>query len=498
MAVLESIITHARAAPSRTAVVHNGQALSYRRLAALILLARRHLEARGVGRKGDGDRDRLAVLCVHSLIDGWIIGQALRSLGVTTVNARSMGDIAGFGASGSGRGPMTLISTPAEAAAWPGLDAAAARTTGRPPVLLAAEVFQGWEAIDLDEAGAIGARAPGAHLLLTSGTTGVYKTVSMDTAAEDLDGPPRAALFGFTRDSVVNVFDFGLWTSVGHNVGVCVWNLGATLVLQQTPHRDRFGPTPGMTHALVTPHMLAGLLAKPPAARDDDLTLFVGAGVLSPAQWRAARETVTTDVRTWIGATETGAICGTAIGSPDDLTWHHIDPTRDVQVVDDADRPLGPGRSGLVRARPLGVSGYLGDPEATAAFFRHGYFYSGDLGMLRDDGRLALLGRVTDIINVMGDKLATLPIETLLQDRLGAEAVCVFSAPGEHGEEVHVVIRPRRAVSAEELRGALAAALPPNAPTHVHALADFPRNHMGKIERAELKRRVLAKPATAG
>jgi acyl-CoA synthetase (AMP-forming)/AMP-acid ligase II len=480
MAVLDRIFDHARATPDKTAVVHNGHALTYRRFAALVLLARRHFEAAGAG------RGRLAILCVHSLIDGWIFGLALRSLGADTVIARGMADLSALGVQRA-----CLVSTPTEARGWPELSAFAAQA-GAPLIRPGLEAFDGWEAITLDR---LPINEPsGGQLLLTSGTTGLYKKVRMDSTAEERDWPSRAKVFGFASDSVVNVFDFGLWTSVGHNVPVCVWSLGGGVGLQQGPHLRRFRGTPGMTHALVTPHMLSTLLehANAEAApRDDAVTLFVGAGALSAGQWRAARERLTDDVRAWVGATETGAFCATAVRDAEDLVWHRVAQDREAEIVDDAGRPLPAGDSGLVRVRPLGVSEYEGDPQTTRAFFRDGWFYSGDLGVIREDGRLALQGRVTDVINVLGNKHPALPIETLLQARLGAAAVCVFSAPGEAGDEVNVVIQPARMVSAEELKAALAEALPPGAPIRLHALEAFPRNGMGKIDRAELRRRLL-------
>src|SRR5271169_558058 len=68
----------------------------------------------------------------------------------------------------------------------------------------------------------------------------------------------------------------------------------------------------------------------------------------------------------------------------------------------------------------------LDDEVATRAFFYDGYFYPGDLGMFGHDGRLSLRGRASDVINVLGDKIATDPIERALQDRLGAEGVCIL------------------------------------------------------------------------
>ena len=78
-------------------------------------------------------------------------------------------------------------------------------------------------------------------------------------------------------------------------------------------------------------------------------------------------------------------------------------------------------------------------------FFRDGYFYPGDLGVVSPDGRLALHGRVTDVVNVFGTKYAPGPIEEELQNALGAGGVCAFSLPRDDGEEVlHVVIESTR------------------------------------------------------
>ncbi|MDR3470750.1 MAG: hypothetical protein P4M09_03535, partial [Devosia sp.] len=97
-----------------------------------------------------------------------------------------------------------------------------------------------------------------------------------------------------------------------------------------------------------------------------------------------------------------------------------------------------------------------------------------------------------------GDKIATTPIETALQDRLGAEAVCVFSVPGQDGEAVHVAIQTARPVAAAELKAALRAALPAVPQARVHAVKAFPRNHLGKIERAALKAQLLGEDTPGG
>jgi acyl-coenzyme A synthetase/AMP-(fatty) acid ligase len=481
VAVVDSLFAHARGTPDKAALIHNGRAVSYLEFAARIAEMRRLLEA------ADIRRDRVAVLCIGVLPDVWIIGLALRSLGVTTVCGRSTSDIDRLGL-----GQVTVISTVAES--WPGL-AAAAERAGRPLILAPSSVGAAALRVASDPPPQV---EPGGHILLTSGTTGAYKKVLVSPGREAGNVATRAEVLGVSGRSVMALFDFGGWTAYGYQWPVCVWTLGGTVAFHQGPERWRGLAAPGLTHIMGHPQLLADLLDAPAEAvlRNDDAMLLVGAGVLSLAQWRAARERITHDVRALVGSTEAGNFTLTRIETPEDLAWHRVLPSCQLQVVDDDDQVLPAGRTGVVRVRTTGVEAYLDDPETSRAFFRGGWFYPGDLGMLRDDGRLSLRGRVTDVINVMGDKLAATPIETALRDALGARDVCVFSAAGEDGEAVHVAVQPGRAVTPDALRAALAAALPGVAEVLVHTVRDFPRNHMGKIERVALKAQLL--PGRAG
>src|SRR5690606_5889604 len=61
----------------------------------------------------------------------------------------------------------------------------------------------------------------------------------------------------------------------------------------------------------------------------------------------------------------------------------------ETRVVDDDDRPVPPGVVGeIVHRGPHVMLGYWNDPEKTAEAFRHGWFHSGDLGMMDEDGYL--------------------------------------------------------------------------------------------------------------
>jgi acyl-CoA synthetase (AMP-forming)/AMP-acid ligase II len=478
VAVLGSIFAHARARPHAVAIIHPDGPISYGELAARIVLMRRHLSGLRV------DRERLAALHGHGILGGWIVRLALRGLGVTTVSTRSMQEIARLG-------PVSVIAAPGSVE--PGTGPAA----GQRLFQLAEGISDGWEAVDLAGVDAVEAAASGGHMLLTSGTTGVYKKVLYDDAAEARLVAANLGLAGITAETTFHVLNFGGWTGANYTWPVLAWSAGGRILVDPGPEPWRSLADPRVTHAVVTPQMLAELVARPSDAplRNDGLRLFVVGGLMSRTLWRSASERLTPAIYSVYGATESCHITYTRIDRPEDLNSHQIHAAETLQVVDDGDQPVPAGQVGVVRIRTAGVDGYQDDPETTRAFFRDGWFYPGDLGVVGTDGRLTLQGRVTDVINVLGDKVATTPIETALQERLDAEAVCVFSVPGEGGEQVHVAIQPRGPIGAVDLKAALVAALPAGiADVDVHSVKAFPRNDMGKIDRTRLKDQLLAPP----
>jgi acyl-CoA synthetase (AMP-forming)/AMP-acid ligase II len=208
---------------------------------------------------------------------------------------------------------------------------------------------------------------------------------------------------------------------------------------------------------------------------------------------KAASARLTSQIFTHIACTEASSYALTRIDEPEDLSWHRIFPGREVQVVDEEDRVLPSGQTGMVRVRLLaGSAGYLDDEVATRAFFRDGYFYPGDLGVFRADGRLALLGRATELINILGNKIAAGPIEATLQRKLQVSGVCVLSFPNQTShEEVHVVIESTRLLQEDVIATALNSALPVKR-IHLTYLDVLPRNEIGKIQRDVLQRTILS------
>ena len=475
-----AIFERAARTPDKLALIGDGVRLSYGDF------ARRIDGARGVLAPLGLPVDRVAVLCIHSLTQAWVVGLALRGLGVTTLAARSFEDVAALNLANLG----CVITTQAQASSGTRAMAAAA---GWALVVLEPSAFAGYAGAPppaLDER----APPPGGHILLTSGTTGSYKKVLIDPASEAGNIPRRSAIFGVSEHSLVNLFDFGGWTSAGYNMAVCAWGVGGAVAIGQDDNKYRSLAWGEFTHCELHPEMLQALLAGGEGlAANPAMAMIVISGGLPLALWEEAKARLTPRIFTCVSSTETGPFTLTLIESADDLRWHRVHPSREVEIVDEAGALAPNGTLGRVRVRLVDqVSGYLDDPLTSAGFFADGCFYTGDLGVFRADGRLALHGRVTEVINVLGNKLAAAPIEEALRDRFGAQGVCVFSMQGaDGGEEVHVAIQSSRVIDQLELAAVLRGHLRGFARAHVHFVAQLPRSPAGKIDRLALRRMVM-------
>jgi amino acid adenylation domain-containing protein len=170
----------------------------------------------------------------------------------------------------------------------------------------------------------------------------------------------------------------------------------------------------------------------------------------------------------------------------------------DVAVVDAAGRALALGETGeiVIRGRSV-VAAYADAPEATAAAFRDGWFYTGDVGRLDAEGYVYLTGRAKEIINRGGEKVAPTEIEEALALHPGVAEAVAFPVPhATLGEDVGaaVVLRPGATPDAREIRAFVAARLADwKTPTRVWVVPDVPRTATGKPQRAALAAR-LAPP----
>lgn len=482
--IVEHVFKWAKATPDKTAMIYDGEPWTYGVFAQVIAIARGYFIDQGCF--GDG----IAVLAIENLRDFWVSSLALRSLGLTTVAVDETETIEKLGLSDV----RCVVSADSES--WPGLGEACARQGLRLIVLSSrdqASAAMRPAPVALGE-GPQPAR-PGGHIMLTSGTTGVFKKVLSDPVEELETFAWHAGVAGIGPDSAHCLFGFGPWMLVGYRGPLICWMMNGAAVFDKRPRLYYALQQPGLTYATVTPSMLARLLAAPDDAypRQPQMTMVIVAGTVTQAEIDLTRARITDTLFNGLGATETDMTGYTPLVTPDDQRWHRITPGRVVQVVDEAGRELPPGEIGLLRVSTEGqAKEYLGDEATTREFFRDGFFYPGDLAMTREDGRIALQGRVTAVINVAGDKLSPEPLETGLRQAFGLSGACLFTHPDARGDEqLHLVVEGSAPLDREALRTHLAAQFPLPPPIHVHQLETLPRNAMGKLMRQAVQARAL-------
>jgi len=128
----------------------------------------------------------------------------------------------------------------------------------------------------------------------------------------------------------------------------------------------------------------------------------------------------------------------------------------EVQVVDEQDGPLPNGEVGEVVIRGHNImKGYYGKPEATAGAVKgNGWFHTGDLGRLDEDGYLSIVDRLKDLIIRGGFNVYPREVEEVLMTHPAVSLVAVLGIPDDqHGEEVkaYVVLKEGASLGEQEL-----------------------------------------------
>ena len=161
----------------------------------------------------------------------------------------------------------------------------------------------------------------------------------------------------------------------------------------------------------------------------------------------------------------------------------------ELEIRDENGHALPGGQAGEVVVRgELVFDGYLNAPEENAAAFRDGWFRTGDLGYLDDEGYLFLTGRKKEMINKGGRKIAPAEIDAVLLSYPGISDAMVFRIPDPTlGEEIAaMVVRTDKQVSEEDLRQyCLDHLVQFKVPQKVFFVDEIPKNGLGKPLRDE-------------
>ncbi len=172
----------------------------------------------------------------------------------------------------------------------------------------------------------------------------------------------------------------------------------------------------------------------------------------------------------------------------------------ELAIMDEGGGVLLPrGRVGEVVIRGANVtSGYRGAPEANAtAFSSDGWFRTGDQGMLSHDGYLTITGRIKEIINRGGEKLAPRELDEVLSHHPAVAQAFAFPVPhAVLGEEVGAVVTIEADAGVGEdfiveLQAFAAARLAAfKVPRYVVVVDEIPKGPTGKVRRHDLARQL--------
>ncbi len=330
------------------------------------------------------------------------------------------------------------------------------------------------------------------RILTTSGTTGTSKriAISHEIMMRRLSGSAVGSPYPAKPVVVVHM---GPWTNIGFRHTLRALYAGGAIVLARKPDELlRAVEQRGVNYLLLAPAALAALVDVVPE-RGGPLHglewVEVTGAYLPQVLYERARERLGPSIVTSYGSSEAG---NTAWALRSDLEGRpgavgRVLPDVTVEAVDDEDRPLPPGATGILRLRgPGSVRGYWRDDEASAQAFRGGWFYPGDLGSVAADRMLTIAGRAQDVINVGGNKIHPRVIEEALLAVPGVADAVAFGVPGANGiPEVWAALVVPGELAKKRLEETCRQ-LGYAAPKRIVRVAALPRNPTGKVLRGEL------------
>jgi acyl-coenzyme A synthetase/AMP-(fatty) acid ligase len=327
------------------------------------------------------------------------------------------------------------------------------------------------------------------RIAFSSGSTGLPKAVPLTLemvhhralAAAELviDGKPFMSILDVTTASGFHSLHDG-WMR-----GACYYNPG------DAAHNLAQIRNFGITAIKTSPVQLAELCdaATHNGGNLDPLQRVYSAGSLVPVALRHKfRSLSAARLFTLFGSTEAGRCAERELTDDDLSNVGPIAPGSEVRIVDSAGTEVAVGASGQIHYRRAHqATHYLGNQAASTDAFHGGWFVTGDIGHLTDDGELVLEGRANDIVNAGGIKvnLHEIEVAALTLGKLADSAAVVIDNLDGVSRVVLAVVRGPSS-DLEALGRDLKDQFDALAPHTVVGMQSIPKNRAGKTDRDAL------------
>ncbi|MEQ8376483.1 MAG: malonyl-CoA synthase [Roseibium aggregatum] len=340
-----------------------------------------------------------------------------------------------------------------------------------------------------------------AAILYTSGTTGRSKGAMLTHGNLASNSQTMVKYWQFTEDDVL-LHALPIFHTHGLFVATnCLMMAGGSMLFLPKFDLDQvLAALPKATAMMGVPTFYTRLLASDRFSRDvaAHMRLFIsGSAPLSAEVHKEFRERTGHAILERYGMTETNMNTSNPYdGARRPGTVGFPLPGVGLRVVDArTGRELSDGEVGIIEIKgPNVFLGYWRMPEKTAQEFRaDGYFITGDMGRVDEDGYVSIVGRSKDLIISGGFNVYPAEVEALLDELPGVAESAVIGVPHpDFGEAVVAVLAPKP--GAELDQDAVQASLNDRLakfkqPKKVHILEALPRNTMGKIQKNVLRER---------
>lgn len=236
-----------------------------------------------------------------------------------------------------------------------------------------------------------------------------------------------------------------------------------------------------------TPFFLSGYLRQSKPGDFAGLRIVIAGADKTPDWLREAyEEKHQVELVEGYGATETSPVISVNVpGAHRPGSVGRPLPGVSVQIVDvDTGEILGTGEEGKILVKgDLVMKGYLNDLEETVLHIEDGWYETGDMGVIDEDGYLWHRGRLKRFIKVGGEMVSLVRVETVLEELLPEDTeCCVVELPdAKKGAAVGVAVSCE--IDEKSVQGALAERLPPLAlPRCFVVIEELPKMGSGKVD----------------